>query len=641
MTKGFNLFRINCWLEDLTDNSYEKAIGIAVYEYLLSRDNKEVARNDIYGFIKNDMGIKVNYEAFKNFIDGDQSLSKEALDTDVLVRLTDEALDNFRQRENKYSINLQIKKYVTEFDLSESVVDEIESILTKSLFVNINSFIVNDLKTLISEDIKNDFTADAIEHFNNFLEWDDEQKNKAIFSLFEKAIEFAILTSGRGVKSITKDIFKDKTYYLDANVIIRALGIDGTERQESVISILHSCKHDGIDFKISKTTYDEIKSSLNNRTKEIKAKANSDLENILKDVIDDLPLNNSFETHYVRKRKDDTVKSPSNYRLFLEKELQLFLDTFDIKVERIKGISSSEIDKLADKLKSSKHEDYGILGYSKGSAIVDAKNILHVRKVRDRNDHNYRDIKSFYLTTDVTLNEIISSSYPDIVPETILPSQVFIIHNSFQNIADKDDYKDFVNFIKIRRTEFKLSGREVFDYIDQVRSVTSNAEDIVSTINAYANYRLTEKNKGPTNNHKIIPLKEFTELRLEKELLSSRKVVDKVGHERNKAKSRITTKFKYSTWASYLIEILILSIFAILLHLVIKNGGATLLIVGLLIAFRIILFISKDKFKVSTKVRNFIFDQLLKSEPYLKIHSDDSECLQFISNLKGDTRSTT
>ncbi len=458
---GFDIFRINCWLEDIEDNEYDTSIAAIVCEFLMSQDNKEQHRNVVFDYIKKVLGIKINYESYIKIIDENENLEKEPIEEDILLKLKPEAVQKFRERHDKYSIDAFLIEFCKKTDFKDQE-ESIKNVLLKSLFININSFAISDLKSLISESIKDEFTQDEIDNFNAFIDWDNKLKNKAIYALFSKSIEFAILTSNRGISSISNKIFVNKTYYLDTNVVIRALGVDGEQRKESIISIIESCNHDGIKFKLSKVSYDEIYKNLNNRTKEIKSKTSHDSEQLLFKVIEGMPVNNSFEVDYIKKRKEGKVSSPNNYRLNLEKEFQKFCDKYKVEVEPIKGIKRVELAQLQRKLCDTKQQQYGRWHYTMGAALVDAKNILHVRQVRGQNDYNYKDIKSFYLTTDGTLNEIASNENKDSIPETILPSQLFIIHNSFHKKDTDEDYKDFTKFIKMRRTDFNLPGQEIF-----------------------------------------------------------------------------------------------------------------------------------------------------------------------------------
>lgn len=634
---GFDIFRINCWLEDLEDYNYETSILVTAFEYILHKDNLEQPRKEIYEYITKKLGIKLQYNDFTKFLDSSDDVEISALEDDVLIKLKDSSIQKFRERFEKFNIDKHINDFATIKSLSEENKATIKDILLKSLYVNINSFVVTDLKTLISESIKSEFDQDDIDIFNQFLEWESPEKNKSIYSLFSKAIEFAILTSGRGISTISKDIFKNKTYYLDANVIIRALGVDGNERQESIISVLESCSHDGIKFKIGKCTSDELYGIVNKRSRDIKKKTNSDSEEFISTIIDDLPFNNSFETDYLKKRKSGKVSSPNNYRLSIEQELEKFVDKFALKVEVIKNIPAQQITQLTNKLYDSKQNDYNRKYYSKGAALVDAKNILHVRNIRDHNNYNYKDIKSFYLTTDGTLNEIIGNENPDAVSETILPSQLFVIHNSFHKTTTEQDYKDFIKFIKIRKTDFKLPGTEIFNYIEQIRTVTSDPKDISSTLRAYANYKFQHRDKYKEKEDKIIPIKEFTTSLLEKELNSSREIKTIYSNAQKEGLAKLPKLFKLSTRISYFFEILILIIAAILVYLLNISTNTFLYVIGGVVLFRIILFALKDKFGFHRNIRNYIFVYLSKRTDFIKVHKKDKEYAKTVEEMKNTT----
>ncbi len=631
---GFDIFRINCWLEDLEDYNYETSILVTTFEYLLHKNNIEQSRKEIYTYITKNLGIKLQFQDFTGFIDQSEDVELTAIEDDVLVKLKKASIQKFRERFEKFSIDKHIEKFN---DLKPKPSESIKDILLKSLYININSFVVTDLKSLISESVKSEFEQDEIDHFNEFLEWDNEEKNKAIYSLFEKAIEFAILTSGRGISSISKDIFINKTYYLDANVIIRALGVDGEEREESILSVLESCNQDGIKFKIAKCTSDELYGIINRRSSDIKKKTNSESEKILSSIIDELPLNNSFETDYLKKRKAGSVSSPNNYRLSLEQKLERFIDKFSLTVEVVKNIRTTDITRMTNKLYDAKQNNYNRRYYLKGAALVDAKNILHVRNIRESNNYNYKDIKSFYLTTDGTLNEIIGKENPDAVSETILPSQLFLIHNSFHKTTTQEDYRDFIKFIKLRKTDFKLSGNEVFNYLEQIRSVTSDPKDISSSLRAYANYRFQNRDNYKKKTEKIIPIKEFTATLLEQELQQSRQITDVYQKALKEGIEKLPKLFKTSSYLSYAVELFILVIAAMILYLINRNATTILYVILGMLGFRIILLALKDKFGFHRWIRNGIFKQLAKRTNFAKVHKDDRTYKEEIEKMKNAT----
>ena len=116
------------------------------------------------------------------------------------------------------------------------------------MYENINSFTISNINSIIPIEAEKNYSKEEIKYFNDFLDDNNNDKNIALFNVFLKAIEFAILTSGKGVKEFTKGVFEGKEYLLDANIIFRLLGVGGNERKESLINLISICNYQGIKF---------------------------------------------------------------------------------------------------------------------------------------------------------------------------------------------------------------------------------------------------------------------------------------------------------------------------------------------------------------------------------------------------------
>src|SRR5690606_6037696 len=86
----------------------------------------------------------------------------------------------------------------------------IESLLYQAIYENINSFTVKNINSIVPVDAKENYTVVEINAFNAFLSDSNVQKNTTLFNTFLKAVEFAILTSGKGVNEFTKGVFEGK-----------------------------------------------------------------------------------------------------------------------------------------------------------------------------------------------------------------------------------------------------------------------------------------------------------------------------------------------------------------------------------------------------------------------------------------------
>src|SRR5690606_26186700 len=74
---------------------------------------------------------------------------------------------------------------------------------------------------------------------NEFLVWDNNDKNKAIFDIASYALEYCMISNNGNGAHIQLNNLKNKIFYLDTNVIYRALGINGESRQNRTTTFLN------------------------------------------------------------------------------------------------------------------------------------------------------------------------------------------------------------------------------------------------------------------------------------------------------------------------------------------------------------------------------------------------------------------
>ena len=164
----------------------------------------------------------------------------------------------------------------------------------------------------------------------------------------------------------------------------------------------------------------------------------------------------------------------------------------------------------------------------------------------------------------------------------------------------------------------------IFNFIEQVQESTTNEDDVVSTFKAYANYRFENRFKDSIESKDTTQtVKEFTKSHLQKELGEAKLQVRQLEVARNIALEKLKVIFKRANIGAYCFEVLILSLFAFLIHLLNNSIKTTIVVVFGIIFFRIALLIMKDKFGINRTVRNFLFIQQLKFESFYKIHKDD------------------
>lgn len=624
----FDLFRLNCFLNDTQANDFKRIVISLVCELIFDNKNQEIKLDDCYKHVVNFHKLDIDKDYFTSIVTTYKSIEQIPLQNDIFIKLTSKKFGEINDRLKEHSIEVYIDKFLSKNNYQSNLLERIKSLLYQAVFENISSFSTENLSSLISAKIHNNFTNEEIEKFNEFLEVPNHDKNTAIYNVFLKATEFAIITSGKGVKEFSKDIFNGKKYCLDTNILFRLLGIGGYERQKTLIDLIKSCNHQGITFEYTSQTLSELKKTLSGSVKYLKvAEKKYDIVALGELTETDPQLfNEDFVLHYSKLRAKKEVNNPDQY------EIKLLADFRTLEAQLGFGLTKGNINivekekiKLSDYLfKSKKELPYGSR-YTKTAANIDAYNILYVRSIRGVNNYNYIDVKSFYLTTDRTLNIVLSKDIGNIIPETILPSQLFILHHPYTSNGEHVDYELFLQFVKRRTTEFHLKGSEVLTYIDQIRKQTTSKTEMRNILLVYADKRYELSNNHNIEERKVRPLKEIIDTIIDRKLEQGKADNNALSLIKENANKRIPIIYNYTKWSIRILDILLIILVIPLTILIVKNLTSDFkILAGATIIVEFIKFLITSK----TRLWNFVWGKFLKfslkNSNYYKLTNDEN-----------------
>jgi hypothetical protein len=625
---NFDLFRLNCFLNDTQANDFKRIIISLVCEYIFENKNEEVKLEDCYKHIINYHKLEVDKDYFTSIVTTYKSIEQIPLQNDISIKLTSKKFAEIYDKLKEHSIDIYIEKFLRKNNYSVELKEPIKSLLYQAVFENISTFSTENLTSLISTQIQNKFNNDEIEKFNEFLEDPNHEKNTAVYNVFLKATEFAIITSGKGVKEFSKDLFNGKRYCLDTNILFRLLGIGGFERQNTLIDLLKSCNHQGITFEYTSETHQELRKTLAGSVKYLKvAEKKYDIIALGELTASDPQLfNEDFVLHYSKLRAKGLVNNPDQYELKLLADFRTLENQLGFGLTKGNvAIDEKEKIKLSDYLfKSKKELPYGSR-YTKTAANIDSYNILFVRKIRDVNNYNYIDVKSFYLTTDRTLNVVLSKKDDNIIPETILPSQLFILHHPYTSNGEKVDYELFLQFVKRRTTEFHLKGSEVLTYINQIRKQTSSKTELRNILLVYADKRYEVSNDHNIEERKVRPLQEILDTIIDKKLEKGKADGEELNIIKQNANNYIPIISRKTKLAVRVLDILLTIIIIPLTILIVKDINKDLeILVGATLVVEGIKFMITSKTRIWNYVWKIFLTFKLKNSNYYKLTEDEN-----------------
>lgn len=636
MKNNINLLRLACLIQDRNNQDFKRVVLSLIFELIYENNNEDLQADQLYKATISKSKEPIERDFFDGLIANSKSFILTNTDNEPLVRLTPKKFEEVEKSISEFSIEPSIHHFLQYKGYDPSKIDVVIKILYQSIYENIYAFNPSNIKSLVPDVIKENFSQLDLDIFNEFLEFDDPQKNRRLYNQFVKAIEFAILTSGKGVKTFSKHIYKDKTYLLDTNIIFRMLGVGGIERKDTILKLIESCIKQGVKFEYTIRTYQELENTLNSSIGKIsKAEQTKKIE-IIQDLIADSPhfFNDDFITQYSRLKNDKKISSPEQYIIEMKSRFKKLCSDYNIQQSNhsIK-LENYEINLFAKKL-IAERKKITAYRYALKQAEVDSYNVLYVRKRRGGNNYNYSEVKSFYLTTDRGLNKILSEDKTILIPATILPSQLFAIHNPLSDENEEVDYENFFSFIKRRTSEFKHRGRDIFSFIQQAQIHTTDKEEIKNIIVTFTDIRYKSSKIESVNENVLVKFKDFTKTYFDNRLDEIEDIEDKYNAIEKKGKTDLNPILLKTKKMTKVIDIILTVIIIPIISLVFGLLTNWTVSVFLLLTLESIKFWLSKKENYNEQIWEFLFKRKMKKTSYYKLTEDNQFILEGIEEIK-------
>ncbi|MCU0433641.1 MAG: hypothetical protein MUC87_09335 [Bacteroidia bacterium] len=481
------LFRLATVL--YADNNYEvstKTIIRKIIECtLLSNDNLPQNIHQIIEFVDSSYSLHLTEEEIKSIITNEKEdgFLVNMTHEEIIVCLTEKRKQHLESKLSNKTIDFFIEEFIkTKSHLSPliNIKDLIYRFLYELLSSNIESFKklldnkkqVEDLINIKSQGYSN-LERDII---NEFLIWDNNDKNKAIFDVASYALEYCMITNNGSGTNLQLKNLKNKVFYLDTNVIYRALGINGDNRKKRTLTFLNKVIEAGSEIVVSKFTEIELKDSIAFYIDKIKKNPlnrpispevfNQKYFKSLSDIYDfyykwRIGLANHsvdlFESHifWLYEKFKSNFHARIDYRI-----------PFDEKEEKI----SNKIKDIASSISS--HKNIENAKQNLNGNYYDALNILLIETRREGKELNIFETKQFFISTDQSLRRW-DYNRSTVTPIVILPSQWLSILLRYIN-RTTDDYKSFVSFLNLPNSETQIDSEKIHIILKGISEMTAN-----------------------------------------------------------------------------------------------------------------------------------------------------------------------
>ena len=522
-----HLFRLAVVL--YADNNYDVKLTTVhkkiVESILLECGQKEFSVNQIIDFCQKNYKIIFDENSIMDVINKNTdeflSISKN---NDIFICLSEKRKQALNSKINNKTIDFFIAEFIKKYQELTNGIDT-KVILYKFLYAvftsNAESFqkLIDNKK--ISETINfgtNNYTEKEKEIINNFLQWDNAEKNKTIFDISSYALEYCMLTNNKSTNSIQMDNLRNKVFYLDTNIIYRALGINGENRKKRSITFLNKFSESKEQLIISKSTDIEFKESIKSHIDRIKRYNSS-------------RINSKFYQEYSKNIQPDIFNFYHNWRIDkTNSNLELFeayiLSLYDsLKKEQNITVDYSvpydaKDKKVIEKINSYTTDIYNFKsreGDVLGSSEYDAENIYLVECKRNWKVTNLFDTKFFLISTDQGLRRWDYQRLNQ-TPIVLLPSQWLSILLRYVNRTE-DDFKSFVSFLNLKNNEILIDNEKLQIVIAGISEMTTDLETQRNLLNNIIENKFNDVISKKSSNDDIFNnSKKYAKTKLEQQI---------------------------------------------------------------------------------------------------------------------------
>ncbi|MBF4470939.1 hypothetical protein [Flavobacterium sp. HJJ] len=466
------------------DNNYEvnpKTIHRKVIESLfIENQNNFLGVHSLIDLIKQKYNLDFTVEEINEIVSDGFFFSTSSCKVEELkITLTAKRYETIA---GKITSN-NLEYFISEFHKANSnyEFDDIRSVIYSFLYevfqTNITSF-----SKLINPNIKieelvniNDYnlTILEIEIINGFLNWENDDKNKTIFDISNLALEYCLLTNKKG-SNFKLENLKSKNFFLDTNIVLRAIGVNGENRKNRTLTFLQKFKEAKENLFISKFTDEELRKTITYHINQISKYSTARINS---SVFSNFSKSEDFIEYYHRWRRNrvnDSLDLFSSHINSLVSDLKNkfevkndFKDYFDINDANV----DEQIKDKASQINTFKTFNKNVPSNMEG-CINDAKNIHLLEFLRNGHYNNIFDCKYYFISSDQYLRKWDYTKNSSI-PIVLLPSQWMSILLRYLN-RTSDDFKSFVSFLNINNGEKGISNENLQLILNGISEITTD-----------------------------------------------------------------------------------------------------------------------------------------------------------------------
>lgn len=521
----------------------------------IENNNKQLLIGDLLSAIEKKFNLSFTLEETIVIINNSDN---EIFNNKQLGSNSENTLISLSEKRYLYLIqkdeNNDFEKFVNEFAKTccENKVESkiINDTLYKYLFellntnISLYSNIIKPKSVRVSFTIDSDkFTTPEINIINDFLNWDNAEKNKALFKVISYCIEYSLVANHSSGDNTYLASLRNKEFYLDNNILYRALGINGETRKRRTLVFLKKCVESGQRLVISKYTKNEFIATIEYHINQLKKVPFGRINHKL---FSKYCVSPSFYEFYHKWRNSRLTYGFDSFYANILSEYDQLIKTYKILEDY--RIPYDERDKDILRITDTYKNEIQVAktwGYE-DTHRFDAQNYILIEKKRNENNRNIQDTKYFLITTDQKLKRWDDEKSKN-QSITMLPSHWMGLLLKYVSRTD-DDYKSFVSFLRLKQHEGLIDENNLQIVLAGISEITEDfkrQEAVMEQMVANKfNGIIDNKNSAKTKEGARKFAKEVLEAELENQILSNQDKISQIKDDYESEKQDIHNDYK-------------------------------------------------------------------------------------------------
>ena len=260
-----NIFRMAAIIYGRSSQSasLNKSHQRIIDDALFTCGKSSITLTELFVYIDKEYGFLYSVEEITDIIikgrDAKQMYYCYPENNDVVVSLTAEYKNKLSFVCGQKTLYEYIDEYLTLYNIESDTAKELILRFLYEMFTsNLEGYklILHEKRNSLANENSN-YTEKEKEIINNFLNWPDEGKDKAIYDLAGYSLEYCMMTNHKNT-SLNIQNLKGKSFYIDTNIIYRALGLNSENLKTRAHLFLSKFKEVGESLVISQSTYLEF-----------------------------------------------------------------------------------------------------------------------------------------------------------------------------------------------------------------------------------------------------------------------------------------------------------------------------------------------------------------------------------------------